>query len=63
MSFIGPTTDEVLIGDLKACLRNLVATIDLHTDCMDNRIDREALDPYIEQAEDLLGESLEEIVK
>jgi hypothetical protein len=30
---------------------------------MSNQIDREALDPYIERAEDLLGESLEEIVK
>jgi len=63
MSYIGPTTDEVLIDDIKRCLRNLVATIDLHTDCMTNQIDREALDPYIEQAEDLLGERLEEIIK
>jgi hypothetical protein len=48
---------------LEACLRDLIATIDLHTDCMSNRIDREALDPYIERAEDLLGQRLEEIIK
>lgn len=61
--FGGPTTDQVFVGDLKSCLRDLVATIELHTDCMDGRIDREALDPYIERAEELLGQSLEEIIK
>ena len=35
-------------------LRDLVETIDLFTDCMDNRIDREPLDPYIERAEQIL---------
>ncbi len=35
-------------------LRDLVATIDLFTDCMDNRIDREPLDQYIERAEQIL---------
>jgi hypothetical protein len=63
MNWGGPTTDEVLLGDLKAVLRDLIATIELHTDCMDGRIDRHALDPYIERAEDLLGESLEEIIE
>ena len=57
------TTDETLQDDIKRCLRDLIATIELHTDCMDGRIDREALDPYIERAEDLLGERLEEIIK
>ena len=51
------------VHDLEACLRDLIATIDLHTDCMDNRIDREPLDDYIARAEDLLGETLEEIIK
>lgn len=36
---------------LRALLRDLLATIELHTDCMSNMINREALDPYIEQAE------------
>lgn len=58
-----PTTDQVHKGDLRRVLRDLIATIELQTDCMDNTIDRATLDPYIERAEDLLGESLEEIVK
>lgn len=57
-----PTTDQVHKGDLRRVLRDLIATIELHTDCMNNRIDREALDPYIERAEDLLGEKIEEIL-
>lgn len=52
-----------LARNLETALRELLATIELHTDCMDGRIDRAALDPYIERAEELLGESLEEIVK
>lgn len=40
---------------LEEALRNLLATIDLHTDCMDGMIDREALDDWIEEAEELLG--------
>lgn len=60
--FGGPTADQVLVGDIRACLRDLVATIELHTDCMDGRIDREALEPYIERAEDLLGETTIEII-
>lgn len=55
--------DNTYTNDLKACLRDLIATIELHTDCMDNRIDREPLDDYIARAEDLLGQSLEEIIK
>jgi len=58
-----PSVDQVRMNDLTACLRDLLATIELQTDCMDNTIDRATLDPYIERAEDLLGESLEEIVK
>ena len=57
------SVDATYVADLKRCLRDLLATIDLNTDCMDGRIDREALEPFIERAEDLLGESLEEIVK
>ena len=63
MSLHGPTTDQVYVSDLKACLADLIATIELHTDCMDGRIERLALDPYIERAEDLLGMTLEEIIK
>lgn len=36
-------------------LRDLIETIDLHTDCMDGQIDREALDPWIERAEAALA--------
>lgn len=57
-----PSVDQVMRDDLRACLRDLIATIDLHTDCMNNSIAREALDPYIERAEDLLGETLAEII-
>jgi len=39
---------------LTSALRDLVETIDFFTDCMDNRIDREPLDPYIERAEQIL---------
>lgn len=48
---------------IEQALRNLLATIELHTDCMDGRIDRAALDPWIEKAEDLLGETIEEIIE
>ena len=58
-----PSVDQVHLDGVKAVLRDLLATIELHTDCMDGRIDRAALDPYIERAEDLLGESIEEIIK
>jgi hypothetical protein len=63
MNWGGPTTDEILLSDLRHVLRDLIATIELHTDCMDGRIDRTTLDPHIERAEDLLGETLEEIIK
>lgn len=52
------TVDETTINDLRGCLRDLICTIDLHTDCMDGSIDREALEPYIERAEELLQERL-----
>ena len=39
---------------LAVALRDLVATIDLFTDCMDNRIDREPFDQYVERAEQIL---------
>lgn len=58
-----PTTDQVLHDDIRQCLADLIATIELHTDCMDGRIDREALDPWIERAEDLLGLTVGEIIK
>lgn len=54
------TVDETTINDLKGCLRDLIATIELHTDLCDNRIDRDALEPYIERAEEVLGETREE---
>lgn len=59
----GETVDMTYAGDLKRVLRDLLASIELHTDCMDGRIDRAALDPWIEKAEDLLGESITEIIK
>ena len=42
---------------LEHALRELIATIDLHTDCMDGSIDIATLDLYIENAEALLGEA------
>lgn len=39
---------------LSAAAHDLIETIDLHTDCMDGRIDREALDPWIEKLQALL---------
>lgn len=50
-------------GSIENALRDLLATIELHTDCMDGRIERAALDPYIERAEELLGQTLEGIIK
>ncbi len=41
---------------LEVALRELVATIDLATDCMDGRVDRTMLDLYIENAEALLDD-------
>lgn len=40
---------------LETALHHLLASIDLFTDCMDNRIDRAPLEPYIETAERLLA--------
>ena len=40
---------------LDKALRDLIATIDLFTDCMDNRVEREPLDKYIERAQALLN--------
>lgn len=47
--------------NLEAGLRDLVATIDLFTDCMDNRIDRAPLEQYIARAEALVGECDDDI--
>lgn len=44
---------------LETVLRDLLATIELHTDCMDDRVDCDALQPYIEKAEALLAEGWE----
>lgn len=44
---------EAQSKEILALLRDLVATIDLHTDCMTGTIDRDVLDPYIDQAERL----------
>lgn len=44
---------------LEATLRDLLTTVDLHTDCMTGLLERSALDPYIEAAERLLGEDWE----
>lgn len=40
--------------DLYKVLTDLIATIDLHTDCMSGQIDGAALDKYIEAAEEIL---------
>lgn len=40
---------------LATTLRDLIAQIHLHTDCMDGHLDRDALDPYIDAAESLVG--------
>ena len=58
---LGEIADQ--LDALRLCVRDLIATIELQTNCMDNTIDRATLDPYIERAEDLLGESLEDIIK
>ena len=49
--------DETLarIAALEAALRDLVATVELHTDCMSNEIYRAALEPWLERAEAVLG--------
>lgn len=48
---------------IENALRDLLATIELQTDCMDGRIDREALDPWIEKAEHVLGVTIAEIIE
>ena len=40
-------------------LRELLAAIDLYTDCMTNQIDRAALDPFIDQGFIALSERCE----
>ncbi len=40
---------------IEQALADLLASIELHTDCMSGQIDREAIDPWIEPAEALLG--------
>lgn len=40
---------------LEEALRNLIAQIELHTDCMDGMIDSEALVDWVEEAERVLG--------
>ncbi len=40
---------------LEEALRNLLAQIELHTDCMDGTIDSEALVDWVEEAEAALG--------
>jgi hypothetical protein len=57
------TVDETHQDDLRNCLINLLASIELHTDCMDGRIDRAALDPWIEKAEDILQMRITEMVE
>lgn len=35
---------------IETALRDLLAAIDQHTDCMTNQIDRAALDAYVDEA-------------
>ncbi|OHC68612.1 MAG: hypothetical protein A3H93_09115 [Rhodocyclales bacterium RIFCSPLOWO2_02_FULL_63_24] len=58
---LGEIADQ--LDALRLCLRDLIATIELMTDCMTNTIDRATLDPYIERADGLLGETVEEILE
>lgn len=57
---LGEIADQ--LDALRLCVRDLIATIELHTDICDQTVDRIALAPYIERAEDLLGEKIEEIL-
>lgn len=49
------TQQATRIASLEEALRDLVAQIELHTDCMDGRIDRVMLDEQMETAEALVG--------
>lgn len=54
-----PASTLLRATQLERALRDLLASIDLHTDCMTGLLERSALDPYIEAAESLLGEDWE----
>ena len=41
--------------NVEQALRDLVAQVELHTDCMDGRIERDALDEQMDAAERLVG--------
>ncbi len=45
------------LSALRFAAKELLATIDLHTDCMTNDIDRSSLDDYIEALEQALEQS------
>jgi len=45
------------LSDFRFAAKELLATIELHTDCMTNDIDRSALDDYIEALEQALEQS------
>lgn len=49
----------IRVTGLEVVLRDLIATIDLHTDCMTGQLDRSALDQYIGEAEQLLADGWE----
>lgn len=40
---------------LRKAMRDLISQIELHTDCMDGRIERESLDAQMAAAEHLVG--------
>lgn len=42
---------EAKFEQLKTSAVDLLSTIDLHTDCMDGKIDREALDVWMDKVE------------
>lgn len=50
-----PSTLEREVN-LERAIHDLIETIDLHTDCMSNQIDREALEPSIDKALVLLAD-------
>ena len=43
------------MASLEKALRDFVAQVELHTDCMDGRIDRAMLDEQMDAAETLVG--------
>jgi len=50
----GSAPIESQASNLVEAAKDLLSTIDLHTDCMSNQIDREALEPWMDIVEGFL---------